>query len=95
MVVDAEHWIPWNEPYVIAAFLLLIDNLGGRQITRAQFGNECRKLVREQPYFDPTAIGFRRQNPYGALLDWLAEHGIVDIRSDRDNPNFISVVRRA
>jgi hypothetical protein len=93
--VDADHWIPWKEPYVVAAFLVLIDNLGGRQITRAQFGNQCRKLVREQPYFDPTAIGFRRRNPYGALLDWLAEHGFVDMRSDRDNLNFISVVRRA
>ncbi len=93
--VDAEHWIPWKEPYVVAAFLVLIGNLGGQQITRAQFRNECRKLVREQPYFDPTAIGFRRRNPYGALLDWLAEHGFVDLRSERDNPNFISVVRRA
>ena len=92
--VDREHLVSWTEPYVIAAFLILIDGLEGRRITRARFAAECRKLVGEQPYFDPTAIGFRRRNPYGALLDWLVEHGFVDLRSDRDNPNFISVARR-
>ena len=92
--VDREHLVPWTEPYVIAAFLILIDGLEGRRITRARFAAECRKLVAAQPYFDPTAIGFQRRNAYGALLDWLVEHGFVDLRSDRDNPNFISVVRR-
>ena len=93
--VDVDHLVPWSEPYVVGAFLLLVDNLAGRPTTRARFGAECRKLVRENPYLDPTTIGFRKRNPYGALLDWMVEHGFVDLRSDRTNPSSITIARHA
>jgi hypothetical protein len=67
----------------------------GTPTTRARFSAECRKLVRDNPYVDPTAIGFRRRNPYGALLDWMVEHGFVDLRTDRTNPSSITIARRA
>lgn len=92
--VDADHLVRWSEPYVVGAFLLLVDNMAGRPTTRARFSAECRKLVRDNPYVDPTAIGFRRRNPYGALLDWMVEHGFVDLRTDRTNPSSITIARR-
>ena len=91
--VDADHLVRWSEPYVVGAFLLLVDNMAERPTTRARFSTECRKLVRENPYLDPTTIGFRKRNPYGALLDWMVEHGFVDLRTDRTNPSSITIAR--
>jgi transcriptional regulator with XRE-family HTH domain len=91
--VDADHLVRWSEPYVVGSFLLLVDNLSGRPTTRARFSAECRKLVRDNPYVDPIAIGFRKRNPYGALLDWMVEHGFVELRTDRTNPSSITIAR--
>ena len=72
------NFIQWDAPFVIAECVVVIKQLKGKPITRAQFGALCKLRLDESEIY-PYDAGFSSRNPYGSVLRWLERQGIVRV----------------
>ena len=88
--VGREGFVHWDAPYVVTECVEVIKELGGKPITKAEFGNRCRNHLNEDGIF-PDEVGFSRRNPYGSVLRWLEVQGIVTIAKVPGKGDAISI----
>ena len=90
-VVDQEHFMNWNAPYVIKTCIDVIRGLKGKPISRAHFGNLCKAELESEDCY-PDDVGFSRRNPYGSLLRWLERREIISVTEEVGKSDTISIV---
>ena len=90
--VQSDHVIHWDEPFVVAACVKVIDALKREPITRSDFGNRCKDRLEEDGIY-PQDVGFSRRNPYGSVLRWLEANGVVRVVPTSGHGNRVRIYR--
>ncbi len=80
-LVDKDHFIEWDAPYVIAKCFEVIEELDERTISPSEFGNTCKQAFDSEGYdIYPPDAGFSRNRPYMSVLRWMEKQELVSVR---------------
>ena len=91
-MVEDDHVVRWNEPFVVSECVDVIDEVNGGPISRSDFGNRCKdRLDKAEVY--PQDVGFSRRNPYGSVLRWLEANGVVRVVPAQGKGNRVRIHR--
>ena len=75
-VVDNDHFIHWDKPFIVVKCVEVIKELNGQSITKAAFGQQCQNQF-EKSGFLPADVGFSKNHPYSSVLRWLEAQGLI------------------
>ena len=75
-VVDNDHFIHWDKPFIVVKCVEVIKELNGQSITKAAFGQQCQNHF-EKSGFLPADVGFSKNHPYSSVLRWLEAQGLI------------------
>lgn len=79
--VSADHFIHWDQPYVVGKCYNVIRDLEGNPISSSQTGNMLKKALDDGGYrIAPADAGFSRNNSYSSVLRWLERQGLVKVK---------------
>ena len=80
-LVDKDHFIEWDAPYVIAKCFEVIEELDERTISPSEFGNTCKQAFDSEGYdIYPPDAGFSRNRPYISVLRWMEKQELVSVK---------------
>ena len=89
-VVDNDHFIHWDKPFVVRKCVDVIEELKGNPISKGAFGQRCQERL-EESGFSPVDVGFGKNHPYSRVLRWLELQGLVSIKETTGKKDEISI----
>ncbi len=89
-VVDNDHFIHWDKPFVVKKCVDVIEELKGNPISKGAFGQRCQERL-EESGFSPVDVGFGKNHPYSRVLRWLELQGLVSIKETTGKKDEISI----
>lgn len=93
-IFEDRNVLEWEDPEAFEDYVEVAREFAGRKITRSAFGQACAEKVAAGNLLHPTELGFSKQNPYGGLLNWLGQTGIISIASGRSSQSDITITVR-
>ena len=90
--IGLDHFIPWDRPYITVKCMEVVKELGGRPVTKAEFGNMCKSVLDETGFeIFPEDANFSHKRPYASVLKYLEVNGLVRVRELGRGSDTISI----
>ncbi len=95
--VGADHFIPWQRPYMVAKCYQVATNIAGKPITKSAFGNQCRVALEEDGWEGDEYeelledSGFSLNRPFASALQHMNTMGILRVKQAGNDPNRVNI----